>query len=60
MVVGGYTVGINKEAFTKLPKDAQMAYCVNCTERHCCRGICKDVNDYMVRMENKMVRWNNE
>lgn len=31
-----------------IPRDAKIKFCTICTERHCCRGICKDVNDYIV------------
>lgn len=31
-----------------IPRDAKTEFCTICTERHCCRGICKDVNDYIV------------
>lgn len=27
--------------------------CSNCTEKHCCRGLCKEMNDYLVRKRNK-------
>lgn len=27
--------------------------CNNCTEKHCCRGICKEMNDYLVAKRNK-------
>ena len=27
--------------------------CRYCTEKHCCRGLCKEMNDYLVK-QNEM------
>lgn len=27
--------------------------CSNCGDRNCCRGLCKDLNDYLVKAKEK-------
>lgn len=27
--------------------------CSKCGDKHCCRGVCKEMNDYLVKKENK-------
>ena len=27
--------------------------CMNCGDRNCCRGLCKDLNDYFVKLNEK-------
>lgn len=27
--------------------------CNKCTEKHCCRGLCKEMNDYLVNKNKK-------
>lgn len=27
--------------------------CNRCGDRHCCRGLCKEMNDYIVKKKNK-------
>lgn len=27
--------------------------CRYCSEKHCCRGLCKEMNDYLVNKEKK-------
>ena len=34
--------------------------CNNCTEKHCCRGICKEMNDYLVAKRNKSSKTDNK
>lgn len=33
--------------------DKAYEVCNNCTEKHCCRGTCKEMNDYLVNKRNK-------
>lgn len=27
--------------------------CNHCSEKHCCRGLCKEMNDYLVERRKK-------
>ena len=27
--------------------------CYNCGDKHCCHGLCRELNDYLVAKENK-------
>lgn len=27
--------------------------CIRCVDRHCCRGLCKEMNDYFAKKNNK-------
>lgn len=29
--------------------DKVYSICVRCGDRHCCRGLCKEMNDYLVK-----------
>lgn len=29
--------------------DKVYSVCNNCVDRHCCRGLCKEMNDYLVK-----------
>ena len=37
--------------------------CNKCTEKHCCRGLCKEMNDYLVdekkRKQTSPLKWTN-
>lgn len=30
--------------------------CSNCGDKHCCRGLCKEMNDYLVKKKNKKTK----
>ena len=38
--------------------DKNIKICYNCGEKHCCHGICKEMNDYLVE-KNKIDGKNN-
>lgn len=27
--------------------------CRHCSEKHCCRGLCKEMNDYLIKKRGK-------
>ena len=37
----------------ELSREIRKAFCNLCTEKHCCRGICVEVNNALVKAKEK-------
>ena len=35
-------------------KTARSEICTNCTEKYCCRGLCKEMNEYLLAEKRKL------
>ena len=33
----------------ELSNEIKKAYCKLCTEKHCCRGVCREVNNALIK-----------